>query len=167
MNRELIMPFSLVFGLIAFGLTAKWSVMPWLTSVSRTHALTPLLLLHSFRYVGLAFLIPGVTAQALDAGFANPAAYGDLLAAVLALGALIAVRLDWFVATPLLWVFNIEGTLDLLNALFQGVQRVRVGDLGATYFIPTVAVPALLVTHVMMFVVLVRPPPHWRIEPTS
>jgi hypothetical protein len=77
------------------------------------------------------------------------------------------VRLDWFVAMPLMWVFNIEGTLDLLNAFVQGVQRVRVGDLGATYFIPTVAVPGLLVTHVMMFVVLVRQPPHWRIEPTS
>ena len=167
MNRELIMPLSLLYGLVAFGLAAQWYVMPWLTSVSRKRALTPLLLLHSFRYVGLAFLIPGVTAQALDAGFANPAAYGDLLAAVLALVALIAVRLEWFVATPLMWVFNIEGTLDLLNALFQGVQRVRVGDLGATYFIPTVAVPALLATHFMMFVVLVRQPPHWRIEPTS
>jgi hypothetical protein len=167
MNRELIMPLSLVFGLVAFGLTAKWYVMPWLTSVSRTRALTPLLLLHSFRYIGLAFLIPGVTAQALDSAFANPAAYGDLLAAMLALGALIAVRLDWSVATPLMWVFNIEGTLDLLNAFVQGVQRVRVGDLGATYFIPTVAVPGLLVTHVMMFVVLLRQPPHWRIEPTS
>jgi hypothetical protein len=167
MNRELIMPLSLVLGLVAFGLTAHWYVMPWLQSVSRKRALTPLLLLHSFRYIGLAFLIPGVTAPALDAGFANPAAYGDLLAAVLALVALIAVRLDGSVATPLLWVFNIEGTLDLLNALFQGVQRVGVGELGATYFIPTVAVPALLVSHAMMFVVLVRPPPHWRIEPTS
>jgi hypothetical protein len=167
MNRELIMPLSLLFGLVAFGLTAHWYVMPWLRSVSRTRALTPLLLLHSFRYIGLAFLIPGVTAQALDAGFANPAAYGDLLAAVLALVALIAVRLDWSVATPLLWVFNLEGTLDLLNALWQGAQRVRVGDLGATYFIPTVAVPALLVTHFMIFVLLVRQPPHWRIEPTS
>src|SRR5215813_13744544 len=167
MNRELIMPLSLLFGLVAFGLTAQWSVMPWLQSVSRTRALTPLLLLHSFRYIGLAFLIPGVTALALDAGFANPAASGDLLAAVLALGALIAVRRDWSVATPLLWVFNMEGTLDILNAFFQGVQRVRVGDLGATHFIPTLAVPALLVTHFMMFVVLVRELPHWRIEPPS
>jgi hypothetical protein len=141
--------------------------MPWLKSVSRKRALTPLLLLHSFRYIDLAFLIPGVTAQALDSGFANPAAYGDLLAAVLALVVLIAVRLDWPVATPLVWVFNIEGTLDLLNALFQGVQRVRVGDLGATYFIPIVAVPALLVTHFMIFVLLVRQPPNWRLEPTS
>jgi hypothetical protein len=170
MNRELIMPLSLVLGLVAFGLTAHWYVMPWLKSVSRTRALTPLLLLHSFRYIGLAFLIPGVTAQALDASFANPAAYGDLLAAVLALIALIAVRLNWSVAMPLMWVFNIEGTegtLDLLNALVQGVQRVSVGALGATYFIPTVAVPALLVTHFMMFVLLVRQPYTWRIEPTS
>jgi len=62
MNRELIMPLSLLFGLVAFGLIAHWYVMPWLKSVSRTRALTPLLLLHSFRYIGLAFLIPGVTA---------------------------------------------------------------------------------------------------------
>jgi len=167
MNRELIMPLSLLFGLVAFGLTAKWYVMPWLKSVSRKRALTPLLLLHSFRYIGLAFLIPGVTVQALDAGFTIPAAYGDLLAAVLALVALIAVRLDWSVATPLMWIFNIVGTLDLVNALYQGGQRIPVGDLGATYFIPTVVVPGLLVTHFMIFVLLVRQPPNWRIEPTS
>jgi hypothetical protein len=167
MNRELILPLSLVFGLVAFGLTTHWCGMPWLQSVSRTRALTPLLLLHSVRYIGLAFLIPGVIAQALDAGFANPAAYGDLLAAVLALVALIAVRLGWSVATPLLWVFNIEGSLDRLNALWQGVQRVHVGALGVTYVIPTVAVPALLLTYVMMFILLERPPPHWRIELTS
>jgi hypothetical protein len=154
MDSEFILPVSLVFGLCAWGLIAKWYVMPRLRSVSRKGALTPLLLLHSFRYVGLAFLIPGVTAQALDPGFANPAAYGDLLAALLALAALWAVRRESPLATPLVWVFNIVGTLDLLNALFQGVQRVPAGHLGATFFIPAVIVPALLVSHFLIFVLL-------------
>ena len=116
----------------------------------------PLLVFHSFRHIGLAFLIPGVTAEALDPRFANPAAYGDLLAAVLALAAIFALRFRAPLAIPLVWIFNIEGSVDLLNALFQGFRYTPDGHLGATYFIPAVIVPALLVTHVMVFVLLLR-----------
>ncbi|MEE8225501.1 MAG: hypothetical protein V3R30_01675, partial [Kiloniellales bacterium] len=84
------------------------------------------------------------------------AAYGDLLAAVLALVALLALRLDWPIAVPLVWIFNIEGTLDLLNAVFQGLRYTPDGHLGATYFIPAVVVPALLVTHAIVFWLLLR-----------
>jgi hypothetical protein len=84
----------------------------------RADALMPLLLLHSFRHIGMAFLLPGVTATALDARFAIPAAYGDLLAAVLAFVAILALRQQWAAATPLVWLCNIVGTVDLLNALW-------------------------------------------------
>lgn len=156
MNLDLVVPISLAMSLLSFGLVAKWYIMPWLVSVSRKQALTPLLLFHSFRHIGLAFLLPGVTAEALDSGFADPAAYGDLLAAVLAFVALLAVRLGWRLATPLVWLFNIVGTIDLLNALLQGMQRIPAGHLGAMHFIPAVVVPALLVTHFMVFALLVR-----------
>jgi hypothetical protein len=106
----------------------------------------------------MAFLIPGVTFTTLDPRFANPAAYGDLLAAVLALLAIIALRLSWKAAIPLVWLFNIEGTLDLLNALYQGLRHTENGHLGATYFIPAVAVPLLLVTHYIIFILLLRKP---------
>lgn len=117
---------------------------------------SPLLLLHSFRHIGLAFLVVGVTAQPLDSRFAEPAAYGDLLAAVLALVALWAVRSNWSVALSLVWLFNIVGALDLLNAVYQGLRFVPNGHLGATHFIPLLIVPALLVTHYLVFGLLLR-----------
>jgi len=151
---NLILPLSIMLAVVSYSLIAKWYVMPWLAPLSRKEALTPLLLLHSSRFIGLAFLIPGVTSVPLDPRFANPAAWGDLLAAVLALIALLALRLEWSAAVPLVWIFNIEGTLDLLNALFQGMRYAPNSDLGATYFIPAVIVPALLVTHFMVFKLL-------------
>ena len=160
MPRDLFLPLSIVMGLVAYVLIAKWYVMPTLRALPRQRALLPLLLFHSFRFIGLAFLIPGVTAQALDPRFANTAAYGDLLAAVLALLAIVALRREWRVAIPLVWIFNVEGALDLLNAVAQGLRYTEDGMLGATYFIPAVVVPALLVSHVMVLVIL------WRDEPS-
>ncbi len=160
MPRDLILPLSMALGLTASSLIARWYLMPWLLRQPRAKALTPLLLFHSFRFVGLAFLIPGVTAQPLDPRFANPAAYGDLLAAVLALLALLALRREWRTAIPLVWVFNVEGTLDLLNAVTQGIRYTEDGALGATFFIPMVIVPALLVSHALVFILL------WRGEPS-
>ena len=156
MKVELMLPLSIAMGLVSYTLIAKWYLMPWLASFSRREALIRLVLVHTFRYLGLAFLIPGVTAEHLDARFADPAAYGDLLAAVLALLAIISLRLGWGVGIPLVWIFNLVGFLDLLNALFQGVRFIPNGHFGSTYFIPAVVVPALLVTHVAIFVLLVR-----------
>jgi hypothetical protein len=150
----------MVMGLVTYGLIAKWYVMPVLLRLPRARALVPLILPHCLRFIGLAFLIPGVTSQPLDPRFANPAAYGDLLAAVLALLAVVALRRAWRVAIPLVWVFNVEGTLDLLNAVTQGIRYTEDGSMGATFFIPAVVVPALLVTHVMIFMILLRGDPH-------
>ncbi len=160
MITDLFLPLSIAIGILCYSLIAKWYFMPWLSRQSRKDALTPLLLLHGFRYIGLAFLIQGVTAEVLDPRFANPAAYGDLLAAVLALLALFALRLNASIAIPLVWVFNIVGFLDLLNALFQGFRHNATGHFGSTYFIPAVIVPLLLVTHIIIFkLLLTRPSP--------
>lgn len=156
MDIGYILPMSMVMGFISYSLIAKWYVMPWARQKSLSEALTPMLLLHSFRFIGMSFLIVGVTSQALDARFADPAAYGDLLAAVLALVALFALRTDWKAAVPLVWIFNIEGTVDLLNAVIRGIMFNTDGQMGATYFIPAVIVPALLVTHVMIFQLLMK-----------
>lgn len=155
--RDLILPLSIVTSLLSYGLIARWYVTPALEAMPRAKALTPLLLPHSFRHIGMTFLIPGVTAEVLDPRFANPAAYGDLLAAVLALVAIAALRWRWTAAIPLVWIFNIEGSLDLLNALYRGFRYTPDGHLGATYFIPAVIVPALLVTHFIVFKLLLRP----------
>jgi hypothetical protein len=157
MDLNSLLPLNILLSLVSFSLIGRWYVMPWLRSVPRVQALTPLLLLHSFRHIGMAFLLSGVTATALDVRFANPAAYGDLLAALLAFVALLALRLQWTLAIPLVRIFNIVGSVDLLNALWQGFQHVSAGNLGATYFIPAVVVPALLVTHYMIYRLLLLP----------
>lgn len=156
MPMNLIVPVSILMGIIIFSLIARWHLMPLLRSLPRARAFEPILLFHSFRYIGLAFLIPGVTSQPLDPRFAEQAAYGDVLAALLALLCILALRRGWRGAIPLVWVFNIEGTLDLLNAIRQGLQYTEVGMLGATFFIPAVIVPALLVTHGVVFILLLK-----------
>ena len=149
--QELLLPISLVMGLVVYGLAARWYLVPWMETRSLADGLTPLLLLHGTRFVGLAFLIPGVTRVPLDPRFADPAAWGDLLAAVLAIISLLALRKGWPGAIALVWIFNLVGTLDLFNAVTQGLRFTTSGDMGATYFIPAVIVPLLLVTHAVIF----------------
>ena len=156
--QPLFIPISLTLGTVVFGLAGAWYVLPALRRLSRDEAPIPLILPHGLRYIGLAFLVPGVTSQALDPRFADPAAWGDLAAAVFAILAVVALRKKWSSAILLTWAFNIFGTLDLLNALFQGTRYNQPMAMGATYFIPAVAVPLLLVLHVMIFRLLVSAP---------
>jgi VanZ family protein len=149
--NELILPLSLVMGVLCFALAARWYVLPALDKYSLTDGLTALLLLHGFRYVGLAFLVPGVTAAPLDPRFANPAAWGDLAAAILALLAIAALRSNWRYAIPAVLIANLFGLLDLVNAVARGLLYTPDGDLGATWFIPTIIVPLLVVTHFVIF----------------
>src|SRR5262249_19789798 len=142
---------SVAFSFVAWGLIAARYLWPALRKQPRDCALRPLLHLHTFRFIGLAFLVPGVASPNLPEAFAVSAAYGDLIAAILALCALAALRTR--VGLILVWVFNIWGSADLLHAFYQGLfgVRLRPGDLGAAYFIPTVAVPLLLITHGLIF----------------
>jgi hypothetical protein len=147
---------SVALGFVAWGIVAAQYLWPALRSQPWAHALRPILVLHSFRFIGLSFLVPGVVSPDLPAAFALPAAYGDLLAAVLALLALAA--LPGRLGIVLVWVFNLWGTVDLLHAFYQGVFGVgfKPGQLGAAYFIPTVVVPLLLITHGLVFRLLLR-----------
>jgi hypothetical protein len=132
-------------------------IWPALRGRSRPDALRPILVLHSFRFVGLAFLVPGVVSSDLPAAFARPAAYGDLLTTVLALLALPLLHRRLGIA--LVWAFNVIGSVDLLYAFYMG-NRTEVGVApglqGAAYFIPTLLVPLLLVTHALAFRILSR-----------
>jgi hypothetical protein len=147
---------SIALGFLAWGIVAARYLWPALSARTRADALRPILLLHSFRFIGLAFVVPGVVSPDLPEAFAQPAAYGDLVAAVLALIALAALRSG--LGIPLVWVFNVWGTADLLYAYYLGRIGVGVepGHLGAAYFIPTVIVPLLLITHGLAFRLLVR-----------
>jgi len=153
---KLIIPISFTISFISFGLIAKWYVYPALLKLNRNDAFIPILFFHSFRYIGLVFLIPGVTAEVLDPRFSIGAAYGDLLAALLALISIIALKYSWQFAIVLVWIFNVVGTLDLLNAVFQGLNYVPASSFGAALFIPIVIVPVLLVSHYMIFLLLLK-----------
>jgi hypothetical protein len=163
-RKERIVPIPLIwgitvaFGFLAWGVFAAQYVWPAISKRERAEALRPILVLHGFRYIGLAVLIPGVVSPELPTTeFARGLAYGDLAAATLALIALAALRTRW--AGVLVWIFNIFGTADLLNAFYQG-NRLSLADapgsLGAGYFIPIFGVPLLLVTHVLVFRLLMR-----------
>jgi uncharacterized membrane protein len=131
---------------------------PRLQNTDPNRALTLLVAPHMFfRFIGLSFLIPGVVSPSLPAGFAIPAAYGDFIAGILAIVATVALvsRTAW--ATKSVWLFNIWGAADFLFAFYQGGRvGIQPGMLGAAFFIVTVFVPALLVTHVLIFRLLVR-----------
>ena len=158
MPAQALFGISVGFGFIAWGIVAAQYFWPALRIQARGDALRPLLLLHSFRFIGLAFLVKGVVAPELPAAFAVPAAYGDLIAALLALVALAALRSGFGI--PLVWAFNLWGTADLLYAFYQGnASGLAPGMLQATYFIPTFIVPLLLITHGLMFLILLRRDP--------
>ncbi len=153
--------FGLQFALslVVFSLMAKWFVVPWLAGRPREEALVPLIVPHAFRHIGMLFLVPGAVAQPLPGAFAKPAAYGDLVAGLLAILALIALRNRWTSAPALVWVFNILGLVDLVYAVSLGTFLQVAPLMGASWYIPTFLVPALLVTHVMIFRQLARKGP--------
>jgi hypothetical protein len=157
------MPYPVLFGIsVAFGLTA-WGVVAWhyiwpaLRERPSPENLKPILLLHAFRFLGLAFVVPGVVSPELPATFAQPVAYGDLMTAILALLAVATLRTRG--GTVVTWVFNVFGTADLLFGFYQG-SRISLpatpGLLGAGYFILAAYVPLLLVTHGLVFRTLLR-----------
>ena len=146
---------SIVFSFIAWGIVTARYIWPEIRLRPRAEALRPLLILHSFRFIGLAFLVPGVVSPELPSAFAYSAAYGDLVAATLAL--LSLVSLPRRAGIVIAWIFNLWGSADLLNAFYQANDAgLMAGQLGAAYFIPTLVVPLLLITHGLVFRILLQ-----------
>jgi hypothetical protein len=152
MDVRLLFPLSAAMGLIAWSLLAGLHVWPRLRTISRGPALAILAIPHTFRFAGLSFLVPGVVSPSLPRAFAVPAAYGDLITAVLALAAVIALSRRWWWGIPVAWLMNLWGTADLLYANYAGIAvDLDAGKLGAAFFIPTALVPLLLVAHALAF----------------
>jgi len=151
-----ILTVNVAFSTLIFALVVQIYVVPQLHRLDFRTVMTPILLLHAFRHLGLMFVAPGAVYHGIPGRFAVQAAYDDLLAAVLALLALWAVRRGSRHGRILVWIFNIEGTLDFLNAIY--LSNVTHADpyLGPAYWIPAFWVPLLLVTHYLTFVVLLR-----------
>jgi hypothetical protein len=155
MSAEFIFFTSIGLSFIAWSMLTSRYVWPRLRLMPRPEALQPLLLLHAFRFVGLAFLVPGVVSPDLPAAFARAAAYGDIVAATLALLSLLTWSRGFGI--PFAWIYNVWGTADLLTAFYQANRSgLLAGQLGATYFIPTALVPLLLITHAVVFRLLLQ-----------
>jgi hypothetical protein len=147
---------SIAFSFIVWGTVTTRYIWPGLRLRERADALRPLLILHSFRFVGLAFLVPGVVSPDLPPAFAYPAAYGDIIAAILALLSLSLLPTAAGVAVA--WIFSFWGSVDLLNAFYQANHAgLLAGQLGAAFFLPTLVVPMLLITHGLAFRILALP----------
>ena len=159
MSTETLFRIHLVAGYVAWLLCFSVYVLPKLTSVDRVEAHRAIATLHSFRFLGLVFILPGVVGPNLPASFATFAAYGDFATGVLAMLALVTVRVR-----PLFWAFvvafNIVGIADLLldyyHASHAHLPEIA-GQLGAAYIIPVIYVPALMITHLAAFYLLMRP----------
>jgi hypothetical protein len=155
------MPLTVLFAIsVTFGLTV-WGVVTWqyiwpaLRERPSPENLKPILLVHGFRFLGLAFVVPGVVSAELPPAFAHSIAYGDLISATLALFALAS--LGTRVGPAATWAFNIFGTADLLFGFYQGARMAlpeTQGLLGAGYFVLMAYVPLLFVTHGLVFRIL-------------
>jgi hypothetical protein len=155
MQSQISFYVSIAFSFIAWGIITARYVWPELRLRPRAEALRPLLILHSFRFIGLAFFVPGVVSPDLPSTFAYSAAYGDIVAAMLAVLALISLPSAGGIAAA--WIFSFWGSADLFNAFYQANRAGLVpGQLGATYFIPTLVVPLLLITHGLTFRILLQ-----------
>jgi hypothetical protein len=150
---------QLVLGYVAWLLCFGAYILPWLRSMDPLAAQRAIATLHSFRFFGLVFLLPGVVSPDLPAGFAVYAAYGDFTTGVLAMLALLTVRIR-----PLFRLFvvafNLVGTVDLIVAYYHAIQvglPAHAEWLGAVYAIPIIYVPLLMITHITAFYFLLRP----------
>src|SRR5277367_3040904 len=157
MDNVVIFWMQLLASCVVFAIVAAWYVWPYLTKLSRYSALIPLLWVHVFRYVGMTLLVTGMIDPKLPREFLSSAAYGDLLEAALALASIFALRSNWRFAIPLVWVTNIWGFVDLLNGV-RGVLQLNVPsfNLATLWYVYTFYAPVVLVSHLMIFWVLIK-----------
>jgi hypothetical protein len=157
MPPDFNLPFvlSVVGAFLASAVVAYTYVWPALRSMPRYGALRVLAAFHAFRFLGMNFLVTGFVSAQLSSDFANQVGWGDLIAAMLALLSMAALSWRWSFAVPIVWTFNIWGTLDLLNAYYMGVTKIgNPGLIGAGIYVPALYVPLLLVSHILAFMIL-------------
>jgi len=159
MPTETIFRIQLLAGYAAWLLCFGAWILPWLRTLGNVNAQRAIATLHSFRFFGLVFILPGVVGPALPAGFSTFSAYGDLATGILAMLALATVRVR-----PLFWFFvagyNLVGVTDLIVDYVHAMQYglpLEAGQLAAAYVIPVIYVPLLMITHVVSLYWLMRP----------
>ena len=161
MSQATVFWIHLVLGYVAWLLVFKVYVSPRFKTMQWVESQRAIATLHSFRFFGLVFVLPGVIGPNLPAGFAEFAAYGDFATGILAILALLTVRIRPLFSLFVI-AFNIVGAADIIIDYYHGNQvglAAVAGQLGATYAIPIIYVPALMITHIVAFYLLVRPKP--------
>ena len=158
MNSRAVFFLSILMSLLSSIVVAVLFVWPWLRAGNAEQALIWLVAPHMFlRFIGLSFLVPGVVLGSLPKSWAMPAGFGDFVAGILAIVATVALAHAAAWAIAAVWVFNVWGALDLLFAFYQGARvRLEPGSLGAGFYIVTAIVPPLLVSHVLIFALLIK-----------
>jgi hypothetical protein len=158
MSPETLFRIHLVFGYVAWLLCFGVYIWPRLKSMDRIEAHRAIATLHSFRFFGLVFMLPGVVGANMPADFATFAAYADFATGILAMLALMTIRIR-----PLFWLFvlafNLVGAVDIIIDYYHATQLdlpARAGEFGAVYAIPVIYVPLLMITHIAAFYLLLR-----------
>ena len=158
MSSETLFQIHLVLGYVAWLLCFGVYILPKLRSMDRVEAHRAIATLHSFRFFGLVFILPGMVGPNLPAGFASFAAYGDLATGLLAMSALLTVRIR-----RLFWLFviafNLVGAADIILDYYHAIRAglpAMAGQLGAAYAVPIIYVPLLMITHFVALYWLVR-----------
>jgi hypothetical protein len=161
MSPETIFNIQLILGYVAWLLCFRTYLLPRVRSMEPVDAQRAIATLHSFRFFGLIFIVPGVVGPALPLSFASFAAHWDFATGVLAMMALLTARIR-----PLFWLFvvafNIVGIVDLMLDYYHATQLglpALAGQLGAGYAIPIIYVPLLMITHVVAFYLMLRTHP--------
>ena len=153
-----VLPLNLIANTAIFYIAARLYLLPWVSRFRPQQILVPILLLHSTRHLGMMFLTRGATYPGLPQEFAYPAAFGDLVTAIIAFVAIPLMLRGSRLAKPMVWTFNIFGTIDLLAAITTATIYNAPVTMGPAYWIPAFWVPLLLVTHYITFIVLWK---HW------
>ena len=158
MTTERVFQIHLALGYVAWLLCFGAYILPWLKSLDRVAAHRAIATLHSFRFFGLVFMVPGIVGPNLPSSFATAAAYGDFSTGLLAILALLTIkrrRVFWSFVVA----FNLVGTIDLVAAYYHAIQAgvpAHAGELGVMYVVPIIYVPLLMITHVTAFSFLLR-----------
>jgi len=159
MSPAIVFWIHLVLGYLAWLLFFSAYVWPRIKTMEWVESQRAIATLHSFRFFGLVFILPGVIGPNLPGSFAEFAAYGDFATGILAILALLTVRIRPLFSLFVI-AFNVVGAADIIIDYFHGNQvglPAVAGQLGATYAIPIIYVPALMITHIVAFYLLVRP----------
>ena len=160
MSAETIFRIHLALGYIAWLLCFAAYIWPWLKAKGQTEAHRAIATLHSFRFFGLVFILPGIVGPNMPAGFATFAAWGDFATGTLAILALLSIRMRPLFRLFVV-VFNIVGVVDLIVDYYHAIRLnlpEEAAQFGSTYWVPVIYVPLLMITHVAAFYLLARQP---------